>query len=50
MKIIDHFIYAGSHLDALSEAFTARTGIVPEPGGSHPTLGTHNSLVGTDSA
>src|SRR5690606_38231790 len=47
VRIIDHFMYAGSNLDALNEAFDSLTGVNPTAGGSHPTLGTRNSLVGT---
>lgn len=50
MKEIDHFMYAGRDLDTLSADFQRLSGIAPEAGGSHPTLGTRNSLAGTDSA
>lgn len=47
---IDHFMYAGNGLDDMATQFQALTGVVPEPGGKHPTLGTHNRLVGTGSS
>ena len=45
---IDHFMYAGADLDAACASFSELTGISPLPGGSHPTLGTRNRLVGGD--
>lgn len=45
---IDHFMYAGTDLDALSRDFTALTGIASEAGGQHPQIGTHNRLIGGD--
>ncbi|MBL3699102.1 VOC family protein [Leucobacter luti] len=42
--LLDHVVIAGPHLDALSAWFTAHTGVVPAPGGAHPT-GTANALV-----
>lgn len=47
MRTIDHFMYAGRDLDTLNQAFAGLTGVTPTTGGSHPTLGTRNSLVGT---
>lgn len=44
---IDHFMYAGPDLDALSRGFAALTGIASEPGGQHPQIGTHNRLIGS---
>lgn len=49
MKPLDHFMYGGSDLDALSQHFASLTGVSAEPGGSHPNLGTRNCLVGTGS-
>ena len=45
MAIVDHIVYATSDLDATVAAFTAATGVRPEPGGSHPGLGTCNEQV-----
>ena len=45
---IDHFLYAGPDLDALSQGFAALTGIEAQPGGQHPQIGTHNRLVGSN--
>ena len=45
MAIVDHLVYATSDLDATVAEFTAATGVRPEPGGSHPRLGTRNEQV-----
>ncbi|MER1967760.1 VOC family protein [Castellaniella sp. GW247-6E4] len=50
LTTLDHFMYAGTSLDDMATGFTALTGIVPEQGGRHPTLGTHNCLVGAGSS
>ena len=42
-------MYGGSDLDALTQSFTALTGVATQAGGSHPSLGTRNALVGTGS-
>jgi len=44
---IDHFMYVGTHLADLNAMFLRLTGITATPGGQHPTMGTHNSLVGS---
>lgn len=49
MKPLDHFMYGGPDLDALTRGFASLTGIEAAAGGSHPTLGTRNCLVGTGS-
>jgi len=44
---IDHFMYAGPHLDVLSQGFAALSGIEADSGGQHPQIGTHNRLIGS---
>lgn len=48
-KNIDHFMYAGRNLEDLCSQFAGLSGIQATPGGSHPTLGTHNRLLGSGS-
>jgi len=43
---IDHFMYVGPDLADLNAMFLRLSGIAAAPGGQHPTMGTHNSLVG----
>jgi len=43
---IDHFMYVGPDLADLNAMFLRLSGIAATPGGQHPTMGTHNSLVG----
>lgn len=50
MKIIDHFMIAGSDLDAMAASFVEKTGIDTVAGGSHPDLGTRNRLLATRSS
>lgn len=45
MAVVDHVVYATSDLEATVAEFTAATGVRPEPGGSHPGLGTRNEQV-----
>ncbi len=45
MATVDHIVYATPDLDATVAEFTADTGVRPEPGGSHPGLGTRNEQV-----
>ena len=42
---LDHFIYAGRDLEAMSAQFERTTGVMPRRGGRHPGLGTHNALA-----
>lgn len=42
---LDHFVFGINELAKGTEAFTHATGVQPEIGGEHPTLGTHNTLV-----
>jgi len=50
MHAIDHFMYVGTNLDALDTMFSKLSGITATPGGQHPTMGTHNSLIGSRTA
>jgi hypothetical protein len=45
VAIVDHIVYRTPDLDATAAQFTAATGVRPEPGGSHPGLGTRNEQV-----
>ena len=42
---LDHFIYAGRDLDAMSAGFAQLSGVTPARGGRHPGLGTMNALA-----
>ena len=42
---LDHFMYAAANLEALREKFQRLTGVLADPGGVHPGLGTHNALA-----
>ena len=43
--MLDHLVLAAPDLDAAVAAFAERTGVRPQPGGSHDGLGTANQLV-----
>lgn len=42
---LDHLLYAGSDLDALTAHFEALSGVKPGIGGVHPGMGSRNALV-----
>ncbi len=42
---LDHFIYAGRDLEAMSAQFHRLTGVLSGRGGRHPGWGTHNALA-----
>lgn len=44
--MIDHLVYAVPDLQAGAEAVAARLAAAPAPGGSHPSWGTSNVLLG----
>lgn len=43
--MIDHLVIAATSLDAGAAWIESRLGIVPDPGGAHPLMGTHNRLL-----
>ena len=43
---LDHLLYAGPDLALLSRQLKRLSGEVPQPGGRHVGLGTHNALLG----
>jgi len=45
MATVDHLVYTTSDLDVTVAEFSTATGVRPEPGGSHPGLGTRNEQV-----
>lgn len=45
---LDHLVYAGPDLAALTDALSGRHGLLAMPGGRHPAQGTHNALLGLD--
>jgi hypothetical protein len=45
MAIVDHIVYTTPDLHTTVVEFTAATGVRPEPGGSHPGMGTRNEQV-----
>lgn len=42
--VLDHVIVGGGPIDTLVEWWTKATGQVPQPGGAHEELGTHNAI------
>ena len=42
---LDHFVIGIDDLDKGIKSFADMSGVMPEFGGEHPTLGTHNALV-----
>lgn len=44
-RALDHLVIAARDLDEGSEWLRDRLGVLPEPGGRHPLMGTHNRLL-----
>lgn len=47
---IDHLVYAASDLEVAVERLEQQLGVRPAYGGRHPTVGTHNALLGLGGA
>ena len=42
---LDHLVLACDELGAGVEYLAQLTGVTPQPGGKHPTMGTHNAVL-----
>ncbi|MFT5141604.1 MAG: hypothetical protein ACI80V_001113 [Rhodothermales bacterium] len=45
IRHLDHLVYAAADLQAGIDAIERLTGVRAEPGGRHPSFGTHNALL-----
>ena len=45
VAVLDHLVVAATTLADGIEYFADVTGVAPQPGGKHVTMGTHNALV-----
>jgi hypothetical protein len=47
---LDHFIWGVPKLEAARHSFFEKSGIWPELGGQHPSIGSHNALISLEKA